>query len=93
MYRFYRALQITPPFFGENSYNVTHLRINLRTCIVPKIFWDRSCGYNRAVRIDLEDYFCQKLSQTMLGLRINRNCILVDLPETDSGIDNFATRF
>ena len=70
----------------------TYLAIyTLAWCL--KILWDRSCGYSGAVRIDLEDYFDQKWSQTMSGLHINSNCMLVDLPETDSGIDMFATKF
>ena len=62
-------LQITSRFFDENrlcyalTYQTTHL---------PSA--EKSFG---AVRIDLDDYFGQKLSQTMSGLHINRNCKLV----------------
>ena len=42
--------------------------------------------------MDLEDYFGQKWSLTMSGLHINRNCMMVDLLETNSRIDIFATR-
>ena len=35
----------------------------------------------------MEDYFGQKCSQTMSGLHMNRNCMLVDLSETDKLID------
>ena len=89
MYRFYRALQIKSGF-SEKTANVTHLRNSLRTCVVPKNLWDRSCGYGGAVRIDLEDYFGQKWSQTMSGLHINWNCMLVDLSETNSVIGIFS---
>ena len=61
----------------------THVAIYaLALCL--KILWDRSCGYSGAVRIDLEDYFGQKWSQ------INRNCMLMDLSETDSVISIFS---
>ena len=72
------------PVFSEKIANVTHLRSNLSTCVVPKILWKRSCGYSAAVRVDLEDYFGQKWSQTMSGLHKNRKCMLVDLSGTDS---------
>ena len=41
---------------------------------------------------DLEDYFGQKWSQIMSGLHINRNCMLVDLSETDSVIGIFSRK-
>ena len=47
----------------------------------------------KVVRMDLEDYFGQKWSQTMSGLHINRNCMLVDLSETDSVIVFFSRKF
>ena len=69
MYGFYRAFQITSRFLAKIA-NVTHLRINLHTCVVPKILWDRSCGYSGAVRIDSKGYFGQIWYQTMSGLHI-----------------------
>ena len=62
----------------------------LRNYEVLKILWDRSCAYGAAVRVDLEDYFGQKLSQTMPGLHINQNCMLVYLSETDSVLGIFS---
>ena len=59
MYGFYWALLIMSRFFKNKIANVAHLRSNLHTCVVPKVLWDRSCGYSGAVRIDLEDYFGQ----------------------------------
>ena len=60
---------------------------------MPKILLDRYCRYSAAVRVDLEDYFCQQWSQTMSGLHINRNCMLVDLLETDSVLGIFSRQF
>ena len=92
MYGFYLALQITSYVFAIIA-NVTHLPTNLRTCEVPKILWDRSLGYSGAVRIDSKNYFGQMWLQTMSGLHINRNCMLVDLSEIESVIDILADRF
>ena len=47
----------------------------------------------KVVRMDLEDYFGQKWSQTMSGLHIKRICMLVDLSETDSVIVFFSSKF
>ena len=60
---------------------------------MAKILWDHSCGYSAAVRVHLEDYFAQEWSQTMSGLHINQNCMLVDLLETDSVLGILADSF
>ena len=39
------------------------------TCVVSKILQDHSCGYNIAVRVDLEDYFSHERLQNLSGLR------------------------
>ena len=60
VYEFYRVLSITSWFFGENSdcyalaYEATHMGSAI------KIWWDHSCGYSKAVRMDSTGYFGQK---------------------------------
>ena len=93
MYVFYRALQITSRFFGIIA-NVTHLRINLRTCVVPKnplgpflrLYW--SCQDR------LGGLFWPNVVADYVGPahKTVRYCMLEDLPETDSGINILATR-
>ena len=46
-----------------------------------------------AVRVDLEDYFSQKWSQTLSGLHEHRNCMLLDLSGTDSVLCILADGF
>ena len=70
-------------FFSEKIGNVTHLRSKLRTFVMSKILYDRSCGYSEAVRVDSEDYFSQEWSQTLSDLREHQNSMLVDLSGTD----------
>ena len=79
------------PFFSGKKANVTHLRSNLRTCMVRYILWDRSCSYRAAVRVDLEDYFGQKWLQTLSGLHKNQNCMLVDLSRINSVLTALTT--
>ena len=54
---------------------------------------DHSCGYSKAVRVDLEDYFGQKWLQTLSGLHKKRNYMLVDLSGTNSVLSVFADSF
>ena len=61
-------LSITSRFLFAKIAIVTHLRINLGTCECLKIFWDRSCGYSKAVRMDSKGYFGQRWLQAMSGL-------------------------
>ena len=56
------------PIFLAKIAIVTHLRINLCTCVVPKIWWDHSCGYSKAVRMDSTGYLARG------GLRPCRIC-------------------
>ena len=89
---FSTASQITSRFL-EKIANITHIRSNLRTCIVPKYPLGPFLRLCVAVRVDLEDYFGQKWSQTMSGLHKNRNCMLVDLSGTDSVLGILADSF
>ena len=49
--------------------------------------------YSVAVRVDLEDFFCQEWLQTLSGLREHRNSMLVNLSGTDNVICILAYSF
>ena len=91
MYGFYRAFPISSRFLAKIA-NVTHLRINLRTCVVPK---------NRTVLAAIVELsgWIRRVILAKGGHRLGRvctknyNCMLEDLPETDRRINILAARF